>query len=172
MDSDNQTGTSTGSSSSTGGVRSKAADAYESARERTQSALGTARQSASRAKETTSQRIDSTPELALIGGLALGAIAAALLPKSRKEEELLGQYGRQINDRAKEAARAAKEAGRDKLDELGLNKEAAKQKLSEVAKQAGEAVKTSATAAAQAAKSGQAGNQPGGDTPTIGQSQF
>jgi hypothetical protein len=170
---ENQTGTDSGGgrlSSTTGAVRTKAADAYSAARERTSSALDTARQGASRAKETTSQKIDSTPELALIGGLAIGALAAALLPKSRKEEELLGTYGKQINERAKEAARAAKDAGRDKLDELGLNKEAAKQKLSEVAKQAGEAVKTSASAAAQAAKSGQ--GQPGGtQTQPTGMSQ-
>jgi hypothetical protein len=156
-----------------GAVRTKAADTYATARERTSSALGTARQGASRARQTTSQKIETTPELALIGGLALGAIAAALLPKSRKEEELLGTYGKQINDRAREAARAAKEAGRDKLDELGLNKEAAKQKLSEVAKQAGEAVKTTATAAAQAAKTGQGGTtgQPQGTSDPLASGQ-
>lgn len=137
-------------------VRSKASDAYSSTRERTSSAYGTARENASRARQTTSQGIDANPGIALIGGLAIGALAAALLPKSRKEQELLGTYGKQINDRAREAAKAAKDAGRDKLDELGLNKEAAKQKLNDVAKQAGEAVKTSATAAAQAAKTGQA----------------
>jgi hypothetical protein len=171
-DSENQFDTDAASRTpqETGGARAKAADAYAAARERTSSALGSARQSASRARETTSQRIDSTPELALIGGLAIGALAAALLPKSRKEEELIGQYGRQINERAKEAARAAKDAGRGKLDELGINKEAAKQKLSEVAKQAGEAVKTSATAAAQAAKSSQ--TQGAGQTQPAGQTQF
>lgn len=175
LDTENQTGT-TGNGRFSGAtgkvrdtasqVRSKAGEAYSTARERTQSAYGTARQSASRARQTTAEKIEAAPGIALIGGLALGALAAALLPKSRREEELLGDYGRRINDRAREAAKAAKDAGRDKLDELGLNKEAAKQKLSEVAKQAGEAVKTSATAAAQAAKSGQA--QAGGQSGQTG----
>lgn len=136
-------------------VRSKAGDVYSSTRERTSAAYDTAREGASRARQTTSESIESNPGIALIGGLAIGALAAALLPKSRKEQELIGTYGKQINDRARQAANAAKEAGQSKLDELGLNKEAAKQKLSEVAKQAGEAMKTSATAAAQAAKTGQ-----------------
>lgn len=134
-------------------ARTRAGDAYSSARERTSSAYDTARERASSATRATADGINANPGAALIGGLALGALAAVLLPKTRKEEELLGQYGRQINDKAKQAAQAAKEAGRSKLDELGVNKETAKQKLSEVASQAREAVKESATAAAQAAKS-------------------
>ena len=152
---DNETQTGTTASGRFATVKDKAGDAYSSARERTSAAYGTARENASRARQTTSESIESNPGIALIGGLAIGALAAALLPKSRREQELIGTYGKQINDRAREAARAAKEAGRGKLDELGINKEAARQKLSEVAKQAGEAVKTSATAAAQAAKTGQ-----------------
>lgn len=134
-------------------VRTRAGDAYSSARERTTTAYDTARDAAANASRATADGIDANPGAALIGGLALGALAAVLLPKTRKEEELLGTYGRQINDKAKQAAQAAKDAGKSKLDELGLNKETAKQKLSEVASQAKEAVKESATAAAQAAKS-------------------
>lgn len=175
VDNESRTGTTSRLSDATdkvkdtaSNVRAKAGDVYSSTRERTSAAYDTARESASRARQSTTESIESNPGIALIGGLAIGALAAALLPKSRKEQELLGSYGKQINDRAKEAAKAAKDAGREKLDELGLNKEAAKQKLSEVAKQAGEAVKTSATAAAQAAKSGQSTGQ-GGQPDPIGQ---
>jgi ElaB/YqjD/DUF883 family membrane-anchored ribosome-binding protein len=155
---DNQFETDTSGTSSTdggsrlGGVRTKASDAYQSARDRTSTVYGTARERASTATRKTAEKIDTAPGAALIGGLALGALAAVLLPKTRKEEELLGTYGKQINDKAKQAAQAAKDAGKSKLDELGINKDAAKQKLSEVANQAKDAVKQSATAAAQAAK--------------------
>jgi ElaB/YqjD/DUF883 family membrane-anchored ribosome-binding protein len=162
---DNENQAATGATESGGGrfdnVRTKASDAYQTARQRTSSAYGTARERAASATRKTAEQVDSNPGAALIGGLALGALAAVLLPKSRKEEELLGDYSRQLNDKAKQAAQAAKEAGRSKLDELGFNKDTAKQKLSEVASQAKEAAKTSASAAAQAVKSG--GSQQGQD---------
>jgi ElaB/YqjD/DUF883 family membrane-anchored ribosome-binding protein len=158
-DNENQSSTmQSGSTSGTegsgrlSGVRTKASDAFQSARERTSTAYGSARERASDATRKTAQTIDTAPGAALIGGLALGALAAVLLPKTRKEEELLGSYGKQINDKAKQAAQAAKDAGRSKLDELGL-KDTAKQALSDVASHAKDAVKQTATAAAQAAKS-------------------
>ncbi|HEY0446407.1 MAG TPA: hypothetical protein VGD19_08115 [Allosphingosinicella sp.] len=149
-----------------GAVKNRAGEAYGSARERTSAAYGTARerassaavtarQTASRARERTSSGVETSPIGALVGGLALGALVAAILPKSRKEEELLGSYGKRIGDTAREAARAAKEAGRGKLDELGLNQETAKEKLGDLASKAGEAARTSATAAAQTVKGGQ-----------------
>jgi ElaB/YqjD/DUF883 family membrane-anchored ribosome-binding protein len=167
---DNNTETSTSKTGRVSAVRSKAGEAYSSARERTSAAYGTARDRASsaaeaareraaRARERTSQGVETNPMGAVVGGLALGALIAAILPKSRREEELLGNYGRRINDTAREAARAAKEAGKSKLDELGVNQDNAKQKLGEVASKAGqaarEAARTSATAAAQTVKSQQ-----------------
>lgn len=136
-----------------GTARTKASDAYSAARERTSAAYGTARQNATRARARTSEGIESNPVGALVGGLALGALLAAVLPRTRREQQLLGDYGRRVSEKAKEAARAAKDAGRDKLDEMGLNKEAAKDKLSALASKAGEAVKTSAGAAARTVKS-------------------
>ena len=138
-------------------ARTRAAEAYETARERTSaaydtarsrasSAVGSARQGASRAGRRTADEIDANPMGAVVAGLALGAVAAALLPKSRRESEMLGQYGQRINDTAREAARAAREAGRSKLDELGLNRETARQKASEL-------VGSSASAAADAVRS-------------------
>lgn len=110
-------------------ARSKASDAYYAARERTSTAYGTAREGASRARQRTSDGIDANPVAALLGGLVLGGVLAAVLPKTRREEEMLGDYGRKINERAREAARAAKEAGTNKLDELGYNRENARTKL-------------------------------------------
>jgi ElaB/YqjD/DUF883 family membrane-anchored ribosome-binding protein len=129
-------------------ARTRASDAYSSARERTGALYGTARERASSAGRRTADTVTTNPAGALVAGLAIGALAAALLPKTRRETETFGKFGTRINETAREAARAAREAGRGKLDELGVNAENAKQKLSEVAS-------TSASAAAQKVKGSQ-----------------
>ena len=85
--------------------RERAIDAYDSARRK---ATG---------------GIDEAPLLALAGGLAAGAVLAALLPASRKERELLGPVADRIKDKAGDAVSAAKEAGQARLDELGLTRD-------------------------------------------------
>ncbi|HEY9554102.1 hypothetical protein [Allosphingosinicella sp.] len=136
----------------TSAARERASDAYNSARERTGAAYGSARENASYARQRTADGIDANPAAALIGGLALGALVAAILPKTRREDEMFGDYGRRLNDRAREAALAARDAGTSKLDEMGFNKDTAKQRLDEFASSAGEAARTSASAAAQTLK--------------------
>jgi hypothetical protein len=133
-----------------------ARQAYESARERTAAAYAAARDRAGSAYESAGRRagegLDSNPVAFLFGGLALGAIVAALLPRTRQEEEYLGTVGRRINDGAREAARAAREAGRGQLDELGLTKDGLRSKLDEFTGRAVGAVKNSAGAAARGKK--------------------
>ena len=125
-----------------------ARQAYESARERTAAAYAAARERAGSAYETAGRRagegIDANPVAAVVGGLALGAVLAALLPRTRQEDEYLGTVGRRLNDGAREAARAAREAGRGQLDELGLNKDGLRSKLDEFTGRAVGAVKSSA----------------------------
>lgn len=144
-------------------VRRTASDAYEAARERTSTLYGSARErasgalestrsTASRARQRTADGVDANPMAALLGGFAVGALVAAILPRSRQEAAVLGPVGSRIGERAREAARAAREAGRDKLDELGLSRDAARQKLSELASNAGEAVRSSADAALRATR--------------------
>ncbi|HEX8126304.1 MAG TPA: hypothetical protein VF548_12040 [Allosphingosinicella sp.] len=139
-----------------GGRTAAARQAFESARERTAAAYATARERAGSAYETagrkTSQSIDSNPVAAVVGGLAIGAIVAALLPRTEREEELLGPVGRKITDSARQAANAAKEAGRGQLDELGLSREGLRSKLDDFTDKAVGAVKSSAGAAADAAR--------------------
>ena len=134
-------------------ARERAGDLASSARERASGLASSARDTATVARQKTSDGIDASPVAALIGGLALGALAAAVLPRTRKEDEMLGGIGEKINDSARTAAQAAKEAGRDKLDELGINKDAALDKAKELAASAGSVVKESATAAASSVKS-------------------
>lgn len=112
--------------------RERAIDAYESARERTTDGIGQA------------------PLLALAGGLAVGALLAALIPASRKEKELLGPVTDRIKDKATDAASAAREAGQQRLGELGLTREAGSEKFREILDGASDAAKVSAEAAVAA----------------------
>jgi ElaB/YqjD/DUF883 family membrane-anchored ribosome-binding protein len=97
-------------------VRQSAADAYETARERTASAYSSARETAASAGRRTADGIDGNPMAALVGGLALGAIVGALLPATRQERQLFGSVGRRLNDTARQAATAARDAGKKQLD--------------------------------------------------------
>jgi hypothetical protein len=120
-------------------VGAGAADAYRLARERTAAAGSSARDAGRR----TIEGLESNPVAAVIGGLALGAVAAALLPKTRREDALLGDVGRRLTDSAREAARAATDAGRAQIDELGLTREGVRRKLDEFTDRAVGKVKAS-----------------------------
>jgi hypothetical protein len=127
-------------------------------RHRAAAAYGTARESADEARRRAAEGIETNPMGALIGGLALGALAAALIPATRRETEAFGRVGRRINETAREAMRAAREAGTGKLDELGINRDAARRKLNELADNAGAAVRSSAGAAADTLKGPRTGS--------------
>jgi ElaB/YqjD/DUF883 family membrane-anchored ribosome-binding protein len=135
-------------------ARQSAADAYEAARERTSAAYEAAREAARSAGRRTGDGIEANPMIAVAGGLALGAIVAALLPKTEREEELLGPVGRKITGTAREAAAAARDAGKQQLDELGLSRDGALRRLDEFTDKAVGAVRSSAGAAAETVRSG------------------
>lgn len=135
-----------------GAAKMAAGDAYASAKDKASDLLDSARGTATQARQKTADGIDASPVAALLGGLALGALAAAVLPRTRKEDELLGDIGGKINDSARGAAQAAKGAGLDKLDELGINKDSAIEKAKELAQSAAGVVRESASAAASSVK--------------------
>lgn len=97
-------------------------------------------------------RIETNPLGILVGGLAVGALVGALIPRSTREKALLAPLGRKFTETVKTATQAAREAGMQELDQRGLTKDAAKDRaksiLSDVAKAAGSA----GTAAAQSAR--------------------
>ena len=140
-------------------VRQSAADAYEGTRERTTAAYQAAReragsayqavgQTARAATERTAAGIETNPMAAVVGGLALGLVAGAVLPKTKREQALLGGIGGKIHDTARETVRAAKDAGREQIEELGLSRDAVQRRLGEFTDKAVGAVKTSAGAVA------------------------
>lgn len=103
------------------GARERTASAYETARERTSSAYETARDRASSATQRASEQVSTYPVGAVIGGFAVGALVAAVLPRTQREKELFGEYGHKLTDAAREAARNAADAGRDQMDEIAEN---------------------------------------------------
>jgi hypothetical protein len=115
-------------------ARERAIDAYDSA-------LGRAR-----------DQLDGSPLLALGGGLALGALVGALLPKSRAEERLMGKVGSRITTSARDAFDAAKEAGREKLTELNITRDAGAGAVQSLIDGLGEAARSSGQAAVDAVR--------------------
>src|SRR5438094_7246418 len=85
--------------------RQRAIEAYESARERASDTLGEA------------------PLIALAGGLAAGALIAALLPRTQAETRAVRPTARRVRDTARAAYQAARETGSSKLNEAGINRE-------------------------------------------------
>jgi hypothetical protein len=94
-----------------------------------------------------SARAGEMPLLALAGGVVLGAVLAALLPRTRTEDKLLGKVGGRITDGARAAADAAKDAGREKLSELNITRDAGASAVQSLVDGLREAAKTSGEAA-------------------------
>lgn len=99
-------------------VRARAADAIETARERTLSAYEAARaRTTETAREVTGQ-LAVYPVAAVVGGLALGALLGYVLPRTERERKWLGATGRKLSDAAREAAQKGLEAGRERADQF------------------------------------------------------
>ena len=111
----------TGADATSGGggrQRSRAAEAYEASRARTSAAFAGVRERAADAGRWTGEEISANPMAAIAGGFALGALVAAVLPRTEREAELLGGVGTRINDAARDATRSAVDAGRQQVEEL------------------------------------------------------
>ena len=115
-------------------ARTAAGDAYGSARTAAVDAYDGARDAAAMAGKKTGDGIDQAPLIALAGGLAVGVLLAALLPRTDSEDKLLGPIGEKITGGARNAVEAAKEAGRDKMNELNLTRDAGSSALEKIIK--------------------------------------
>ena len=114
--------------------RQRAIDAYEGARERAAGSLSEA------------------PLLALAGGLAAGALIAALLPRTKAETRALKPAVRRVRKTAKAAVEAARDTGSDKLNELGLTREKGEETIRSLFQGVTDAAKASGQAALDAVK--------------------
>jgi hypothetical protein len=115
-------------------ARQRAIEAYESARDRATDTLGEA------------------PLLALAGGLAAGALIAALLPRTEAETRAIRPTARRVKDTAKAAFDAAKGTGTQRLDELGISREKGEETIRNLLEGVADAAKASARAGLDAAR--------------------
>lgn len=116
--------------------RQRAIEAYEGARGRASDTLGQA------------------PLLALAGGLAAGALIAALLPRTDAETKLVRPTARRVKDSARAALGAARDTGTEHLNAMGLNREKGEETIRNLLNGLTDAAKASADAAAQAVRKG------------------
>src|SRR5262249_25965404 len=75
------------------------------------------------ARDRASDSLDQAPLIALAGGLAAGALLAALLPRTRAETRALRPAVRRIRNSANAAVEAARKTGKERFDELGFTRE-------------------------------------------------
>ena len=133
------TGTSSGGNAGDPSLRDRAGDIYDTARTAAVDAYDSAREKASEAKAVAGDGIEEAPLIALAGGLAVGVLLAALLPRTAQEDKLLGPIGGRITGSARNAVEAAKEAGREKMNELNLTTDAGSSALQTLIKGVSEA---------------------------------
>lgn len=117
--------------------------------------LGGLRDRTSGATDKLSSSVDGSPLAALAAGVVIGAVAGALLPRTDKETELLGPVGSKIGQAAADAARAARDAGKQELGMLGENKSP----MEIMVEKAVDAVSKAGSAAGTAAASSVSGKQ-------------
>lgn len=112
-------------------------------------AAGVLRDTATDAAHRTAVAIEGNPVGMLVGGLAIGAIVAALLPRTTAETRILGPVGHQITDRASGAFEVAKERGREELHQAGISRDAAREQGSQLVDSLLRAVTAAGAAAVQ-----------------------
>ncbi len=117
-------------------ARQRAIEAYEGARDR---AAGT---------------LSEAPLIALAGGIAAGALIAALLPTTKVETRAVRPTARRVKNTARAAFEAAKDTGTQRLDELGINREKGEQTIRSLLEGITDAAKASGQAALDAARKG------------------
>ncbi len=135
-------------------ARQKASEAIEKGKDAASRSAVASKKFADKAAVRSGDTIDKNPLAMVVGGIALGAIIGALLPKSDREEKIFGATGKKLNTKAREVVSAAKQAGKDKIDTLGINKDSAREQFRDLVSKATEAVKAAGQAASDAARKG------------------
>jgi ElaB/YqjD/DUF883 family membrane-anchored ribosome-binding protein len=101
--------------------RGRAAEAIDDIRERTYSAYETARRRTADVTRQATDQMTVYPVGAVLGGLAVGALVGLLVPRTRRESELLAPAGRKLAEAAREAAQKGVDAGREQADQITGN---------------------------------------------------
>lgn len=133
-------------------AKKQATDAFKKSREAAARGVKTSKAFTHKAALKTGDQIDKNPLAIVLGGLAIGAIAGALIPRTEREGKILGKAGKKLNKKAKKIAEAAKKAGKSKVDSLGLSGDAMRDQFRVLVNKAAEAVKAAGQAATDAAR--------------------
>ena len=114
------------------------------------------RQRAIEAYDSTRERVSDTlseaPLIALAGGIAAGALIAALLPRTKAETRAVAPTARRVKQSARAAFEAAKDTGSQRLGELGLSRDRAEKTIRSLLSDVTQAAKDSGQAALDAAR--------------------
>lgn len=137
---------------SSAAARQKASAAFEKSKDAAATGVEQSKVIARQAKDKTIEGVDKSPLAIILGGIAIGAIVGALLPRTERETKMLGKAGKKLNKKARKVAEAAKVAGMGQVDTLGLNGEAMRAQFRELVSKAALAVKAAGQAATDAAK--------------------
>ena len=121
-------------------------------RQRAIEAYDRARTSVSDAGRRAGDTVTASPLIAIAGGLAAGALLAALLPRTEAETKALRPTVRRVKKTAQAAVDAARETGSDRLSELGLTREKGEQTIRSLFEGVTDAAKASGQAAVEAVK--------------------
>jgi hypothetical protein len=117
-------------------ARQRAIEAYDNARSRT------------------IDTITEAPLIALAGGIAAGALIAALLPRTKAETEAVRPTARRVKSSASAAYRAARDTGKQRFEELGFTREKGEEQFRNFLEGLKDTAKASADAAIEAARKG------------------
>lgn len=102
---------------SIGSMKERASKSYSSMRDRASGAMssltGTTRQQYERARGSLDYLMNEQPLLLGAIGLAIGAALGAAAPRTRKEEELMGEASRNLQEKAKETVKQAASSQQD-----------------------------------------------------------
>lgn len=154
----------------TDSLRSKATETYTQARTKAEKALDAGRTKlrdgaaatrvrAQAAREKARDGLSGNPLTAVAGGLALGAIIAALLPKTQRERRLVGPVSRSVKSTAKTAAKVASNVAKAELVALGVSSDAARKQVRELAGKIGKAASSAGEAAAKTVRKEKSNNE-------------
>ena len=116
----------------------------------------TSRQRAIRAYEDARGRATDTlgqaPLIALAGGIAAGALIAALLPRTVAEARLIRPTAKRVKNSASAAYKAARDTGKQRFQDLGFTREQGEKQLNNFLEGLKDTAKASADAALEAVR--------------------
>lgn len=128
----------------------------DNSRSETQGGATSARQRAIEAYEGTRDRavgtLNEAPLIALVGGIAAGALIAALLPRTDAETRAVRPTARRIKNSAAAAAKAARETSKERFNELGFSRQEGEDTLNRFLQGLKDTARASADAALDAAR--------------------